>query len=38
VVDIDSCDARNPLAVVNYVEALFANYRTMEVTNKGNIF
>lgn len=31
IVDIDSCDAKNPLAVVEYVEDLFAYYRKMEV-------
>ncbi|KAJ4714071.1 Cyclin [Melia azedarach] len=30
IVDIDSCDAKNPLAVVEYVEDLFAYYRKME--------
>ena len=30
-VDIDGCDARNPLAVVDYVEDLYAFYRKMEV-------
>ncbi|KAI4327829.1 hypothetical protein L6164_020246 [Bauhinia variegata] len=30
IVDIDSCDANNPLAVVDYVEDLYAYYRKME--------
>ncbi|KAI9165784.1 hypothetical protein LWI28_020353 [Acer negundo] len=30
IVDIDSCDAKNPLAVVEYVEDLYAHYRKME--------
>ncbi|XWS42223.1 hypothetical protein CRYUN_Cryun17cG0149600 [Craigia yunnanensis] len=30
IVDIDGCDARNPLAVVDYVEDLYAFYRKME--------
>ncbi|OIT06526.1 g2mitotic-specific cyclin-1 [Nicotiana attenuata] len=30
LIDIDSDDANNPLAVVNYVEDLYANYRKME--------
>ncbi|KAK2656868.1 hypothetical protein Ddye_009920 [Dipteronia dyeriana] len=30
IVDIDSCDAQNPLAVVEYVEDLYAHYRKME--------
>ncbi|KAJ0097829.1 hypothetical protein Patl1_29243 [Pistacia atlantica] len=30
VVDIDGCDAKNPLAVVEYVEDLYAYYRKME--------
>ncbi|XP_022775483.1 G2/mitotic-specific cyclin-2-like isoform X2 [Durio zibethinus] len=29
-VDIDGCDAKNPLAVVDYVEDLYAFYRKME--------
>ncbi|KAG2695002.1 hypothetical protein I3760_08G170900 [Carya illinoinensis] len=28
--DIDSCDAKNPLAVVDYIEDLYAYYRKME--------
>ena len=32
IVDIDSCDAKNPLAVVEYVEDLYAHYREMEVS------
>lgn len=31
VVDIDSCDAKNPLAVVDYIEDLYSYYRKMEV-------
>lgn len=31
IVDIDSCDAKNPLAAVEYVEDLFSYYRKMEV-------
>ena len=31
IVDIDACDAKNPLAVVEYVEDLYAYYRKMEV-------
>ncbi|XP_059623327.1 G2/mitotic-specific cyclin-2-like [Cornus florida] len=30
VMDIDNCDAKNPLAVVDYVQDLFAYYRKME--------
>ncbi|KAL4379332.1 hypothetical protein GQ457_02G013200 [Hibiscus cannabinus] len=30
IVDIDGCDAKNPLAVVEYVEDLHAYYRKME--------
>ncbi|KAJ0041336.1 hypothetical protein Pint_28645 [Pistacia integerrima] len=30
VVDIDGCDAKNPLAVVEYVEDLYAYYKKME--------
>ncbi|KAL8194086.1 hypothetical protein R6Q57_026328 [Mikania cordata] len=30
VIDIDVCDDGNPLAVVEYVEDLYANYRRME--------
>ncbi|XP_059438218.1 G2/mitotic-specific cyclin-1-like [Corylus avellana] len=30
VMDIDSCDAKNPLAVVDYIEDLYAYYRKME--------
>ncbi|CAK9164935.1 unnamed protein product [Ilex paraguariensis] len=30
VMDIDGCDARNPLAVSDYVEDLYAYYRKME--------
>lgn len=32
VIDIDSDDAKNPLAAVEYVEDLFVNYRKMEVS------
>lgn len=31
VVDIDGSDAKNPLAVVDYVEDMYAYYRKMEV-------
>ena len=31
VLDIDTCDANNPLAVVDYIEDLYAHYRKMEV-------
>ena len=31
IVDIDGCDAKNPLAVVDYVDDLYAFYREMEV-------
>ncbi|PSS36584.1 G2/mitotic-specific cyclin-1 like [Actinidia chinensis var. chinensis] len=30
IMDIDSCDAKNPLAVVDYVDDLYAYYRKME--------
>ncbi|XWS29132.1 hypothetical protein CRYUN_Cryun24cG0002100 [Craigia yunnanensis] len=30
IVDIDGCDAKNPLAVVDYVEDLYAFYREIE--------
>ncbi|KAI4314641.1 hypothetical protein L6164_027529 [Bauhinia variegata] len=30
IMDIDSCDANNPLAVFDYVEDLYASYRKME--------
>lgn len=30
IMDIDSCDAKNPLAVVDYVEDLYAYYKKME--------
>lgn len=33
IVDIDGCDAKNPLAVVEYVEDLYAYYRKMEVSS-----
>lgn len=32
VVDIDVSDTKNHLAVVEYVEDLYAHYRKMEVT------
>lgn len=31
LVDIDGCDAKNPLAVVEYVEDLYSYYRKIEV-------
>lgn len=31
IVDIDGCDAKNPLAAVDYVEDLYEFYRNMEV-------
>jgi len=31
VLDIDVCDANNPLAVVDYIEDLYAYYRKTEV-------
>ena len=31
IMDIDSSDAKNPLAVVNYVDDLYAYYKKMEV-------
>jgi len=31
VLDIDTCDANNPLAVVDYIEDLYAHYRKLEV-------
>lgn len=31
IMDIDSCDANNPLAVVEYVDDLYIYYRKMEV-------
>jgi hypothetical protein len=31
LVDIDGCDLKNPLAVVEYVEDLYTYYRKMEV-------
>ncbi|XP_061346086.1 G2/mitotic-specific cyclin-1-like [Gastrolobium bilobum] len=33
VLDIDVCDANNPLAVVDYIEDLFTNYRKNERTS-----
>lgn len=32
IIDIDGDDAKNPLAVVEYVQDLFASYRKMEVS------
>ncbi|XWS33944.1 hypothetical protein CRYUN_Cryun22dG0126300 [Craigia yunnanensis] len=37
IVDIDGCDAKNPLAVVEYVEDLCAYYRKMEVHDKFDL-
>lgn len=31
IADIDSCDTKNPLAVVDYVDDLYAFYRKVEV-------
>lgn len=31
ILDIDGCDSKNPLAVVDYVEDMYAYYRKMEV-------
>lgn len=31
IVDIDGSDRKNPLAVVDYIEDLYAYYRKMEV-------
>lgn len=31
VVDIDGCDKRNPLAVVEYIDDLYRNYKKAEV-------
>lgn len=31
ITDIDGCDGKNPLAVVDYVEDLYAFYRKVEV-------
>ncbi|KAL2988362.1 hypothetical protein AAZX31_11G082700 [Glycine max] len=33
VLDIDTCDANNPLAVVDYIEDLYAHYRKLEGTS-----
>jgi cyclin B len=33
ILNIDDCDAKNPLAVVDYVEDLHAYYRKMEVSS-----
>ncbi|TKY70259.1 G2/mitotic-specific cyclin-1 [Spatholobus suberectus] len=33
VLDIDICDANNPLAVVDYIEDLYSHYRKMEGTS-----
>lgn len=35
-VDIDGCDLKNPLAVVDYVEDLYAFYRKLEVKSHGS--
>ncbi|XP_058009087.1 G2/mitotic-specific cyclin-1 isoform X5 [Hevea brasiliensis] len=34
ILDIDGCDAKNPLAVVDYVEDMYASYRKKEVHDK----
>lgn len=31
VVDIDSCDMKNPLAVVEYIDDIYAYYKRAEV-------
>lgn len=31
VIDIDSCDKENPLAVVEYIDDLYAYYKKIEV-------
>lgn len=36
IMDIDSDDAKNPLAVVDYVEDLYAYYKKMEVRIRDN--
>jgi len=33
VMDIDGRDKKNPLAVVDYIEDIYANYRRTEVIN-----
>lgn len=35
IMDIDGPDARNPLAVAEYVEELYAYYRRMEVAQNS---
>ncbi|KAL2988361.1 hypothetical protein AAZX31_11G082700 [Glycine max] len=37
VLDIDTCDANNPLAVVDYIEDLYAHYRKLEVHDKFDL-
>lgn len=37
VLDIDGCDMKNPLAVKEYVEDLFAYYRKVEVWKLDNL-
>lgn len=37
ILNIDDCDAKNPLAVVDYVEDLHAYYRKMEVNSTWKI-
>lgn len=32
IVDIDSCDKNNPLAVTEYIEDVYAHYKKTEVT------
>lgn len=32
IIDIDASDAKNPLAVTDYVEDLYAFYKKMEVS------
>ncbi|KAL6993372.1 hypothetical protein U1Q18_011489 [Sarracenia purpurea var. burkii] len=34
IVDIDGCDSKNPLAVVDYVDDLYAYYRRMENSSR----
>lgn len=36
IMDIDSCDAKNPLAGVDYVDDLYGYYRKMEVKTKAS--
>ncbi|GAB4847617.1 hypothetical protein Ancab_026678 [Ancistrocladus abbreviatus] len=33
ILDIDGCDAKNPLAVVDYLEDLYSHYRKMETSS-----